>query len=203
MQEIKAPNEIANFKYTIFLAGSIEMGMAEKWQDKVVQLLKDEDVIILNPRRDDWNNSWVQSIENPQFREQVEWELTGMECADIILMYFDPKTKSPITLLELGLFAKSKKLIVVCPDGFWKKGNVDIVCAKYGIEQAETIEEAIKKLKELNRQFYNESERPEKFCDDCRRLTGGNCFRHSSGYRLDKDKKINDTTYERNKTKNK
>jgi hypothetical protein len=48
-------------------------------------------------------------------------------------MYFDPNTKSPISLLELGLFASSKKLIVCCPDGFWRKGNVRIVCELYNI----------------------------------------------------------------------
>ena len=147
MKEIKAPNEINDVGYSIFLAGSIEQGKAEKWQDKIVRLLKNEDVIIFNPRRDDWDNSWIQSIENPQFREQVEWELRAMEHADCILMYFDPKTKSPITLLELGLFADSRKLIVVCPEGFWRKGNVDIVCLRYEIEQVKTIEEAVKIFK--------------------------------------------------------
>jgi len=149
MKEIKAPNKISDAGHTIFLAGSIEMNTAENWQDKVVRLLKDEeDVIIFNPRRDDWDSSWVQSIENSQFREQVEWELRAMEHADKILMYFDPETKSPITLLELGLFANSRKLMVVCPEGFWRKGNVDIVCLRYEIEQVKTIEEAVKNLNE-------------------------------------------------------
>jgi len=148
MKEIKAPNKIQRGRQTIFLAGSIEQGTAELWQDKVVRLLKDEDVIILNPRREDWDDSWKQSIDNNQFREQVEWELMGLELADKILMYFDQKTKSPITLLELGLFANSGKLIVICPEGFWRKGNVDIVCKKYRIEQAKTIEEAVQKLKQ-------------------------------------------------------
>ena len=129
MNEIKAPNPITNFANypNIFLAGSIEMGAAENWQDKVKQLLKNRRVQILNPRRDKWDNSWIQSKDNPQFRQQVEWELEAQERADKILMYFDPKTKSPISLLELGLFAKSGKLIVVCPEGFWRKGNVNIV----------------------------------------------------------------------------
>ena len=146
-KEIKAPNKIIDAGYTIFLAGSIEQGTAENWQDKIVRLLKDEDVIIFNPRRDDWDSSWIQSIESPQFREQVEWELKAMEHADKILMYFDPTTKSPITLLELGLFANSGKLIVVCPKGFWRKGNVDIVCLRYEVEQTKTLEEAIRILK--------------------------------------------------------
>jgi len=154
MKEIKAPNtfpshwkEIPWPKY-LFLAGSIEMGSAEKWQEKAVRLLKDTDWIILNPRRDDWDASWIQNKDNAQFRQQVEWELDGLEMADKILLYFDRATMSPISLLELGLFGwlKKEKMIVVCPDGFWKKGNVDIVCERYGIPQAETLEEAIKLL---------------------------------------------------------
>lgn len=145
MKEIQAPNEIniEHNKRYLFLAGSIEMGVAENWQQKVVTLLDNTDWVLFNPRRDDWDSSWVQSINNPQFREQVEWELEALTLADQIICYFDPNTKSPVSLLELGLFAKSGKMIVVCPDGFWRKGNVDIVCHRYGIRQANTIEEAI------------------------------------------------------------
>lgn len=148
MNEIKAPNIITDFAdyQNIFLAGSIEMGVAENWQDKVKKLLKNRRVQILNPRRDDWDSSWVQDKDNPQFRQQVEWELEAQEKADKIIMYFDPKTKSPISLLELGLFAKSGKMIVVCPKGFWRKGNVDIVCERYNIKQVETLEEAVKDI---------------------------------------------------------
>lgn len=125
---------------SVFLAGSIEMGKAEDWQSKVERLLTDEDVMIFNPRRDDWDSSWEQKIENDQFREQVEWELTALELSDLILLYFDPTTKSPISLLELGLHADDKKLVVCCPDGFWRKGNVDIVCKRYGIPQVKDVD---------------------------------------------------------------
>ena len=76
---IKAPNKTQEQGWSVFLAGSIEMGKAENWQDKVERLLANEDIIIYNPRRDDWNSSWVQSKDNPQFREQVEWELDYAE----------------------------------------------------------------------------------------------------------------------------
>src|SRR5262245_5991751 len=89
---------------SVFLAGSIEMGQAEPWQSRLEQALADTDVLILNPRRDEWDSSWVQSIHNPMFREQVEWELAAQEQASLIAMYFDPATRAPITLLELGLF---------------------------------------------------------------------------------------------------
>jgi hypothetical protein len=63
-------------------------------------------------------------------------------------MYFDPNTKSPISLLELGLFAKSGKMIVCCPNGFWRKGNVDIVSQPHGIQSTNTQEELIRKVQQ-------------------------------------------------------
>lgn len=116
----------------VFLAGSIEMDVAEQWQSKVIQCFCD-DVIFYNPRRENWDSSWKQDRNNPHFWQQVVWELDHLKRADIIYMYFDPDTKSPISLLELGLHAKSKKMIVCCPDGFWRKGNVDVVCEYYKI----------------------------------------------------------------------
>lgn len=124
----------------VFLAGSIEMGTAPPWQDEVVTALGDlPALVVLNPRRADWDASWEQSIDAPQFREQVAWELDAMDRADVIAMYFAPETKAPITLLELGLHASSGKLIVCCPDGFWRKGNVDVVCRRYGVHQVHDL----------------------------------------------------------------
>jgi hypothetical protein len=144
MNVIKAPQPIVQGKSMIFLAGSIEMGKAVQWQELVTAAFKSKDVTILNPRRDDWDSTWVQSKDNKQFRQQVEWELAAMEAADIIAMYFDPKTQSPITLLELGLYAvEGSKLIVCCPEGFWRKGNVDIVCERYRVPQAKDLEDLI------------------------------------------------------------
>src|SRR5207302_8762032 len=102
---------------SVFLAGSIEMGTAEDWQAQLTEALRDLDGVVLNPRRDEWDASWVQSVENPQFREQVEWELDGLERASVVAMYFAPTTRAPITLLELGLSARSGKTVACCPEG--------------------------------------------------------------------------------------
>jgi len=143
MRQIQAPKFVNNKLATIFLAGSIEMGVAEKWQDRAAMLLSQIHYTILNPRRSDWDSSWKQEIQNEQFYEQVTWELQGLEDAEWVLMYFDPNTKSPITLLELGLIAglHPQKLIVICPEGFYRKGNVDIVCDRYRIKTARSLEE--------------------------------------------------------------
>lgn len=142
-------NPLVNFeKYKkIFLAGSIEMGKAEDWQNEIIQAVQDSRRIIFNPRREQWDASWEQSIDNPKFREQVEWELNALEEADMIILNLVPETMSPISLLEFGLFARSGKLVVYCPDGFWRKGNVDVVCEKYNVPQVEKFEELITLIK--------------------------------------------------------
>lgn len=146
---IKPPQSLIPYidQKSIFLAGSIEMSMADKWQDDFSQSFQDIDVVLFNPRRDNWDNNWEQSAQNPLFREQVEWELEAQEQATIIAMYFDPTTKSPITLLELGLFARSQKLIVCCPTGYWRKGNVDVVCERYNVHQVATFRDLVAEVK--------------------------------------------------------
>jgi hypothetical protein len=133
---------------SVFLAGSIEMGRAEPWQAAIEQALDDAPITILNPRRDEWDASWEQSITNRQFREQVEWELEAQERASLIAMYFAPPTQAPVTLLELGLFARSGKLVVCCPPGFWRRGNVQVVCARYGVPLVAGLEELVRAIRE-------------------------------------------------------
>ena len=147
--EIQAPNHLKlKHGYTsIFLAGSIEMGKAEQWQQKIIQSVPDEPIIFFNPRRADWDSSWGQTKEDSRFVEQVKWELEALEVAEHIVMYLDPKTMSPVSLIELGVHIRDPKLTVICPDGFWKKGNVDITCEFYKTRQVDSIDAYITLLK--------------------------------------------------------
>ncbi len=114
------------------------MGVAEDWQTTIAAALEDRIEVgqVFNPRRNDWDPSWEQSINNPEFKGQVNWEIDQIDKAGVVYMHFDPATKSPISLLELGhLLAKQglhrpipQEIIVYCPEGFWRKGNVDIMC---------------------------------------------------------------------------
>lgn len=137
----------------IFLAGTIEMGNSEDWQQKVIDdfhsFYNEKEIVVLNPRRTNWDSSWIQSIENKQFSDQVNWELDALEKSDFIIMFFDKNSKSPISMLELGLFADSKKMLVCCEEGFWRKGNIDIVCKRKGIQTFENLEELTTALKNL------------------------------------------------------
>lgn len=131
----------------IFLAGSIEQDKAVDWQKVVQSQLGDLNCTVFNPRRDEWDASWTE--DDPRFHEQVQWELQAMYQADIIMMYFDPDTKSPITLLELGMYCDSGKLIVGCPKGYWRRGNVRIVCDSVGVRVHETLQELIETARTL------------------------------------------------------
>lgn len=142
---ITPPSPIVNVTImpSFFLAGSIDMGAALDWQTEVCKSLDSQNVVILNPRRPQWDSTWRQTLDEPRFVEQVEWELQGQETVDKILMYFHPDSKAPITLLELGLFAHSGRIVVCCPFGFWRKGNVDLVCRHYNIPQVLTLDNLI------------------------------------------------------------
>ena len=145
---IKPPAPVPDTTPSVFLAGSIDMGAAVDWQTQVQTSLADLDVVILNPRRDEWDASWTQSFENPPFRSQVEWELCAQERATLIALYVAPATKAPNTLLELGLSARAGNLVVCVPDGYWRKGNVEVVCHWYGVPMVADLAALISTVRE-------------------------------------------------------
>ncbi|KAF2400838.1 hypothetical protein EJ06DRAFT_529936 [Trichodelitschia bisporula] len=140
------PLPSARTPVSIFLAGSIEMGKAVDWQAEVTKGLTHLPVTIFNPRRSDWDGNWKQDIAEPQFKEQVDWEMDRLESSDVIALYLQPTTMSPISLLELGMHAAGGKVVVCCPEGFWRRGNVQIVCHRYGLELVKDIPTLVKRL---------------------------------------------------------
>jgi hypothetical protein len=75
--------------------------------------------------------------------------------SNLVLIYLEPGTKAPISLLEYGLAAKEvyQTVIVYCPEGYWRKGNVDIVAERNNInvfeDEEELILHIIEKIKQL------------------------------------------------------
>ena len=141
------------------------MGSAPDWQSDVIDALAGETVDILNPRRADWSKEWQPVANDDEFRRQVDWELSALESADVIVLYLFPGSQSPISLLELGLHARSGKLIVLCPDGYWRKGNVDITVRRYGVEEVDDMESLLRSLK---------GRLAKLSCDTARTSHGGN-----------------------------
>lgn len=126
----------------IFLAGSIEQGKADNWQQDFINALNGLDCAVYNPRRQDWDPTWVQSIDNEEFTSQVNWEMNRILESDLVVFYFQPGTMSPISVGEFYYAAAMGiTTMVCCPEGFWRKGNIDIVGARHNIREYATLEE--------------------------------------------------------------
>jgi hypothetical protein len=138
-----------NNKFALFTAGSIEMGAAIQWQTLLVKHLEDLPITICNPRRGTWDPQIQPKKGDPNFYEQVNWELNSLAKVDVIVFFFDCNTSSPITLLELGLWASSGKVIVCCDQRYWKQGNVEMVCERYNIPYVFSFHHLIPALKKF------------------------------------------------------
>lgn len=114
----------------IFLAGTIDMGNSRNWQMQLYEdfLKREGRYILFNPRQENWDASRPGEMDY-----QVRWELEHLEEADVIIMYLLAGSKSPISLLEMGLHARSKKMYVICEEDFYRFDNVRITCDYYGI----------------------------------------------------------------------
>jgi hypothetical protein len=150
----KAPQPTPNLsrdEVSIFLAGSIDMGTAENWQTRMEHDLVDIDHLsIYNPRRDDWDSSWIQDpTPGTQFHEQVSWELDHLERANLVIVYFADDSKSPITLLELGLMLSDwgKEVAIYCSPKFYRYGNVKMVADRYHAPVYENYEDLLHHVK--------------------------------------------------------
>jgi hypothetical protein len=134
---------------TIFLAGTIDGGNSIDWQAEAASLLEAgmKNCILYNPRQKEWHPEREGEMDY-----QVGWELGHLEKADFILMNFLPGSQSPITLLELGLFARSGKLHVVCPKEYYRYDNVRITCGRYSVPVYASLEEAVTAILDLYQQ---------------------------------------------------
>jgi len=133
---------------SVYLVGNIEMGIAPKWQMDITKHFSSLPIIVLNPRQNHWNTNLKQDISNPEFHKQVQWKLKYQEKAIVIAIYLQPGTISLISLMELGLFIKTKKMVICCPDGFHRKGNVQVMCNKYNGKLVEMLNELVEKVKD-------------------------------------------------------
>ena len=114
---------------TIFLAGTIDNGDSFNWQEELIELCKDLDIVFFNPRRKNWNGE----MPSNQLEYQIKWEQEHLDRANYIVMCLLDNSKSQISLLELGLYAQSGKLLVFCNKAFYRYDNIRLTCHKYDI----------------------------------------------------------------------
>lgn len=92
MRYIEAPTIYRGNGRSLFLAGGIT-GCPD-WQSKLIDLLKNEDVVILNPRRKDFPINDPKAIE-----KQIVWEYNHLKKANAISFWFPKESICPIALV--------------------------------------------------------------------------------------------------------
>lgn len=99
MKVITAPNhptpDEMDTYWTLFASGGITG--APNWQPEYLDMLKDADGLVFNPRRPEFD---VRDPNNAI--AQIKWEANYLEFASAISFWFPKETLCPITLYELG-----------------------------------------------------------------------------------------------------
>ena len=134
---------VAPFK-SVFLSGSMDLRESVPWRSRFADEL--EGFLIFDPTQIDFDDTWGTRFADQRFRGLVEWEVRAMLLSNLVAVNFCEHLQSPITLFELGLMATrgpDRRVAVHCPERFWKKGRVEIVCAMFGIYQAASLEDLI------------------------------------------------------------
>ncbi|KAF7925608.1 uncharacterized protein EAE98_006833 [Botrytis deweyae] len=105
-------------------------------------------VTIIDPYNPAWDSTWREDLSDEKFVTQVNFELEGLELADIVVVGFigaDVRAgkigAGGTALLELGMALKSKgqKVIVCVEKGFWKEGYVKVLCERFGVQCLDSL----------------------------------------------------------------
>ena len=121
MKYIEAINEYKpkNEEKTIFIAGGISG--TKKWQPELVEMLKNENITIFNPRRKYYKDSEEAA------QEQIAWECKYILKVDAVSFWFPKETLCPITLYELGKISAGNQKIFIGLDPEYKR-KLDVEC---------------------------------------------------------------------------
>jgi hypothetical protein len=157
---ITAPNDWEKREAPgIFLAGGISQ--CPDWQERAIEALHNQDIVLLNPRRPGMT---FRDFDHTVGRQQITWEYTNLRKADAVCFWFPQYTECPITLYELGAWARDEKPIIVGTEGHWYSRRFDVVeqlrLARPGLVVTKTFELFLKDLTHLAKHLPRRVERP-------------------------------------------
>lgn len=122
---------------SVFLAGSIDFQLSSNWRKYVIARIGGR--LIFDPTNENHN-----SLSDSEMKNHIAWELEALSLSDTIFLNFLPDSESPISLVELGLYVKSNKLIVICPKEFYKSRYVIQLCSTYNTPLFDSLDDGIK-----------------------------------------------------------
>ena len=132
----RLPSKKENEGYC-FLAGSIDYHSPNPWRKSIIKKAKSS-IHFFDPTRRDHD-----SLDNLEMQRHINWELMALELSDQIILNFLPDSKSPISMVELGLYARSGKLVVVCPIDFYQRRYIEVLCKTYNIKLFSNLNDLI------------------------------------------------------------
>jgi len=143
MKYIEAPKQYKGVQPSVFLAGGIPG--CDNWQRRMVELLDDTDLVVLNPRRDSFPG------DNPgAMRDQIVWEFEHMRRATVRLFWFPSQTLCPITLFELGAWSRLGEPLLVGTDPEYRRRSdveIQLALARPDVRIVHSLEELAEQLK--------------------------------------------------------
>ena len=150
MIEYNSPDVYDAGPGSIFLGGS--MTETNDWREHFIEGFKSYDVSFLSPYRKNQPNITDENLDlnDPAIIEHIKWVNNAIDDAWMVFLYFDPSTKSPLSLLDFADLCKNKKAIVCCPKDFWKSTIIKTVCIEFNVQFFEDLENYIEYLKKLN-----------------------------------------------------
>ncbi|MDO8622759.1 MAG: nucleoside 2-deoxyribosyltransferase domain-containing protein [archaeon] len=120
MKYIECPQVYNGNRKSLFIAGGITG--CSNWQNNLVSLLKNENIVILNPRRKHFPTD-NQNIDE----EQIAWEYEHLKKASAVSFWFTEETLCPITLYELGKqSALNKPIFIGVHPNYQRKRDLEI-----------------------------------------------------------------------------
>ncbi len=116
MRYIECPQNYYGKDRSLFLAGGITN--CQNWQSILVKLLKNENLVLLNPRRKKYPE------DNPNIdEEQIIWEYKHLKLTSAVAFWFPSETLCPITLYELGKMSITSKSLFIGVDPRYERIN--------------------------------------------------------------------------------
>ena len=95
MKYVECPETYESDEPSLFMAGGIT-GCSD-WQKQFSEMLKDENLVLFNPRRKNFSNN-----ESGIAERQISWEYHYLKKVTATSFWFTHETVCPITLFELG-----------------------------------------------------------------------------------------------------
>lgn len=105
---------------SIFLGGGITS--CPIWQSQMVKLLENTNLVVVNPRRENFDIN-----DSTLTEKQIEWEFRYLQRVTGRMFWFPHETLCPITLFELGKWCvKGEPLFVGCHPDYKRKVDLEV-----------------------------------------------------------------------------